>query len=70
MNSSVSEADAGEHAGQVHAGPSLQILGVPHRSVNKQTNKPNLKVSQPFPYCFGPFAFRQERGMTSINVLP
>lgn len=32
MNSGISEADAGKHAGQVHAGPRLQVLGVPHSS--------------------------------------
>lgn len=32
VNAGVPEADAGEHAGQVHAGARLQILGVTHGS--------------------------------------
>lgn len=32
VNSGVSEADAGKHASQVHAGPRLQVLGVAHGS--------------------------------------
>lgn len=32
VNSSVAEADAGEHTSQVHAGACLQVLGVAHGS--------------------------------------
>lgn len=32
VNSSVPEADPGEHASQVHAGARLQVLGVAHGS--------------------------------------
>lgn len=39
MNAGVSEADASEHTGQVHAGPGLQVLRVPHCSVINQSIK-------------------------------
>lgn len=44
MNSSISEADAGEHTGQVHAGPGLQILWVPHRSAISQSTNQSISL--------------------------
>lgn len=37
MNSSISKADPSKHAGQVHTGPGLQVLRVPHSSVINQS---------------------------------